>query len=109
MAITLTEQAANRIKSFLSKKEANTSLMLGVKTTGCSGLAYTMDFTDKKTDAMCEFTSHDVRIVVNEEHLKYIDGTEIDFVKDGLNESFKYNNPNVKAECGCGESFTVSA
>lgn len=107
MAITLSIAAAARVKSFLDKRAAGIGLRLGVKTTGCSGLAYTTDFIDVADDNDVEFVSHNIHIFVNKNNLKFLDGTEIDFVKDGLNESFKYNNPNVKAECGCGESFTV--
>lgn len=108
MAITLTLQAAQRVKDFLAKRGRGIGLRLSVKTTGCSGLAYVTDFIDSATENDLEFISHEVRIFVTKDKLHYLDGTEIDFVKDGLQESFKYNNPNVKAECGCGESFTVS-
>lgn len=109
MAITLTNSAAKRVKEFLKKMgPSSIGLRLSVKTTGCSGLAYVTDFIDNPNENDLEFISHGVRIFVNKDKLQYLDGTEIDFVKDGLQESFKYNNPNVTAECGCGESFTVS-
>lgn len=108
MAITLTASAADRVKSFLDKRGSGIGLKLGVKTTGCSGLAYITDFIDNKNDDDIEFVSQNIHIFVNKDNLKFLDGTEIDYTRDGLNESFKYNNPNVKAECGCGESFTVS-
>lgn len=108
MAITLSIAAAARVKSFLDKRSSGIGLRLGVKTTGCSGLAYTTDFIDAADDNDVEFVSHNIHIFVNKANLQFLNGTEIDFIKDGLNESFKYNNPNVKAECGCGESFTVS-
>lgn len=108
MAITLTDAAAKRVKDYLTKRGHGIGLRLNVKTTGCSGLAYVTDFIDTKVDNDLEFISNDVHIFVAKDKLQYLDGTEIDFTRDGLQESFKYNNPNVKAECGCGESFTVS-
>ena len=107
MAITLTDSAAKRVKVFLKKSGHSIGLRLSVKTTGCSGLAYVTDFIDSATANDIEFISNDVHIFVAKDKLQYLDGTEIDFVKDGLQESFKYNNPQVKAECGCGESFTI--
>ncbi len=108
MTITLTQSAADRIKSFLTKRSSAIGLKLSVKTMGCSGLAYVPDVVDDRGINDVEFISNDIHIFIDKNNLKFLDGTEIDFVRDGLNESFKYNNPNVKAECGCGESFSVS-
>ncbi|MDH5649875.1 MAG: iron-sulfur cluster assembly protein IscA [Gammaproteobacteria bacterium] len=107
MAITLTENAANRIRDFLGKRGKGDGIRLGVKTTGCSGLAYVLEFADgaESTDEIYE--SHGVKVYVDPKSLVYIDGTELDYGKEGLNEGFKFNNPNVKDECGCGESFTI--
>ncbi len=107
MAITLTENAAKRVEKFLSHRGKGVGLRLGVKTTGCSGMAYTLEFVDEQLQEDMIFESHGVNIFVDPKSLVYIDGTELDFVKEGLNEGFKFNNPNVKDECGCGESFTV--
>ncbi len=107
MAITMTESAANRVKSFLEKRGGGAGLRLGVRTSGCSGMAYVLEFVDEIAPEDEVFEDHGVKIVVDAKSLLYIDGTELDFVKEGLNEGFKFNNPNVKGECGCGESFNV--
>ena len=107
MAITLTENAANRVQKFLANRGKGIGLRLGVKTTGCSGMAYTLEFVDEVKSEDLEFESLGVKVIIDPKSLVYIDGTELDFVKEGLNEGFKFNNPNVKDECGCGESFTV--
>ncbi len=107
MAITLTETAANRVKDFLATRGKGEGLRLGVKTTGCSGMAYILEFADTAEDGDKVFESQGVKIFVDAKSLVYIDGTELDFTKEGLNEGFKFNNPNEKATCGCGESFTV--
>jgi iron-sulfur cluster assembly protein len=107
MAITLTEVAAQRVEKFLANRGKGVGLRLGVKTTGCSGMAYTLEFVDEHQGDDVMFESNGVRIFVDPKSLVYIDGTELDFAKEGLNEGFKFNNPNVKDECGCGESFTV--
>ena len=107
MAITLTENAANRVQKFLANRGKGIGLRLGVKTTGCSGMAYTLEFVDEAKPEDLQFESLGVNIIIDPKSLVYIDGTELDFVKEGLNEGFKFNNPNVKDECGCGESFTV--
>ena len=107
MAITLTEVAAQRVEKFLANRGKGVGLRLGVKTTGCSGMAYTLEFVDEHQGDDVMFERHGVRIFVDPKSLVYIDGTELDFAKEGLNEGFKFNNPNVKDECGCGESFTV--
>ena len=107
MAITLTEKAADRVQKYLANRGKGVGLRLGVKTTGCSGMAYTLEFVDENQPEDVAFESHGVKILVDPKSLVYIDGTELDFAKEGLNEGFKFNNPNVKDECGCGESFTV--
>lgn len=107
MAITITENAANRVKTFLARRGEEAGLRLGVRRTGCSGLAYVVDFADQIRPDDHVFEDHGIKMVVNPESLEYLDGTEVDFVKEGLNEAFKFRNPNVKSECGCGESFGV--
>lgn len=107
MAVTLTSSAANRVEKYLQNRGKGLGLRLGVKTTGCSGMAYTLEFVDEMRPEDQVFESHGVKILVDPKSLVYIDGTELDFAKEGLNEGFKFNNPNVKDECGCGESFTV--
>ena len=107
MAITLTQTAADRVEKFLANRGKGIGLRLGVKTTGCSGMAYTLKFVDELHPEDTSFESHGVKVIVDPKSLVYIDGTELDFTKEGLNEGFKFNNPNVKDECGCGESFTV--
>ncbi|HGX93224.1 MAG TPA: iron-sulfur cluster assembly protein IscA [Candidatus Tenderia sp.] len=107
MAITMTEAAASRVKSFLEKRGSGAGLRLGVRTSGCSGMAYVLEFVDEIAPEDEVFEDHGVKIIVDAKSLLYIDGTELDFAKEGLNEGFKFNNPNVKGECGCGESFNV--
>lgn len=107
MAITLTEAAANRVTTFLANRGKGVGLRLGVKTNGCSGMAYVMEFADAIEDTDVVFEDKSVKIIVDPKSLVYIDGTEMDFVREGLNEGFKFNNPNEKGACGCGESFTV--
>jgi iron-sulfur cluster assembly protein len=107
MAITLTEAAAERVKNFLANRGKGEGLRLGVKTTGCSGMAYILEFVDELNDEDQVFESNGVKIIVDPKSLLYLDGTELDYGKEGLNEGFKFNNPNVKDMCGCGESFTV--
>ncbi|MFP5460600.1 MAG: iron-sulfur cluster assembly protein IscA [Gammaproteobacteria bacterium] len=107
MAITLTESAARHVARSLEKRGAGVGLRLGVKTTGCSGMAYKLEYADSVGDTDILFESNGVRVLVDPESLSYLDGTELDFVREGLNEGFRFNNPNVKAACGCGESFTV--
>jgi iron-sulfur cluster assembly protein len=107
MAVSLTENAAVRVQKFLQQRGKGIGLRLGVKTSGCSGLAYTLEFVDEALpDDQC-FDSHGVTVLVDPKSLALLDGTELDFVREGLNEGFKFNNPNAKAQCGCGESFTV--
>ena len=107
MAITLTESAARHVARSLEKRGAGVGLRLGVKTSGCSGMAYKLEFADRVDDTDLQFESHGVRVLVDPESLAYLDGTELDFVREGLNEGFRFNNPNVKGACGCGESFSV--
>jgi iron-sulfur cluster assembly protein len=107
MAITLTESAAERVKSYLDRRGSGLGIRLGVKRTGCSGWAYVVDYADMADEGDMVFEDRAVRIFVAPEHLRLIDGTEVDFVKQGLNEAFRFRNPNVKGECGCGESFNV--
>lgn len=107
MAITLTESAAKRVKTFLSDRGKGEGLRLGVKKTGCSGWAYVVDLADRVEPGDAVFEDHGVKVLVQREHLNFLDGTEIDFRKEGLGEAFKFSNPNVKDECGCGESFNV--
>jgi iron-sulfur cluster assembly protein len=107
MALTLTQAAAKHIQKSLDSRGKGIGLRLGVKTTGCSGMAYVMEFVDKLDDQDQVFESQNIKLIIDPKSLIYIDGTELDFVREGLNEGFKFNNPNVKDECGCGESFTV--
>lgn len=107
MAITLTESAAGRVQKFLASRGKGLGLRLGVKTSGCSGMAYALEFVDDSEPEDLIFESYGVKIVVDPKSLVYLDGTELDFVKEGLNEGFKFNNPNIKGQCGCGESFSV--
>lgn len=107
MAITLTPSAAQRVQSFLEKRGGGLGLRLGVKKTGCSGFAYLVDYADTAGPSDVVFENHGVKVLVSRDNLAYLDGTEVDFVRRGLNESFTFHNPNVKDECGCGESFTV--
>lgn len=107
MAITLTEAAANRVREFLASRGKGVGLRLGVKTTGCSGMAYVLEFADEIAPEDEVFEDQGVKILVDPRSLVYLDGTELDYAKEGLNEGFRFNNPNVKDQCGCGESFSV--
>lgn len=107
MAVTLTETAADRVKHFLANRGKGIGLRLGVKTSGCSGMAYVIEFVDELNADDEVFEDKDVKVIVDAKSLLYLDGTELDFTKEGLNEGFQFNNPNVKDECGCGESFHV--
>jgi len=107
MAITLTEKAAGHVRSYLAKRGKGVGLRVGVRTTGCSGLAYKLEFVDAPSPEDLEFESRGVKVLVDPKSLQYIDGTELDYTREGLNEGFKFINPNVKDECGCGESFNV--
>ncbi len=107
MAVTLTESAAKHVAKYLEKRGKGIGLRLGVRTSGCSGVAYKLEFADMAGQGDIEFESHGVRVLVDPKSLPYIDGTELDYTREGLNEGFKFNNPNVKDACGCGESFSV--
>lgn len=107
MAITMTDAAANRVRTFLENRGKGIGLRLGVRTTGCSGMAYVLEFVDQLNEEDLAFEHDGVKVIIDPKSLVYLDGTELDFVKEGLNEGFQFNNPNVKGECGCGESFNV--
>ena len=107
MTITLTENAAKHVQNFLSKRGKGIGLRVGVRTSGCSGMAYKLEFADAADSEDLQFVSNGVTILVDQQSLPYIDGMELDYVREGLNEGFKFNNPNVKDTCGCGESFKV--
>lgn len=107
MAITLTEAAANRVAAFLANRGKGVGLRLGVRTSGCSGMAYVLEFVDELNEEDQVFECLGVNVIVDAKSLVYLDGTELDFAKEGLNEGFKFNNPNISSECGCGESFNV--
>ena len=108
MAITLTLNAASHVRRSLSKRGKGLGLRVGVRTSGCSGLAYKLEFADQVNAGDLEFESHGVKLVVDPKSLQFIDGTELDYTREGLNEGFKFRNPKVKDECGCGESFNVA-
>ena len=107
MAVTLTEKAASHVQSFLAKRGKGAALRLGVRTSGCSGLAYKLEYVDEVAPEDVVFEDHGVKLLVDPKSLAYIDGTQLDFVREGLNEGFKFNNPNERDRCGCGESFRV--
>ncbi|AKH62118.1 MULTISPECIES: iron-sulfur cluster assembly protein IscA [Photorhabdus] len=107
MSISLTESAAQRVSSFLSNRGKGVGLRLGIRTSGCSGMAYLLEFADMINEDDTVFEEKGVKVIVDGKSMVYLDGTELDFVKEGLNEGFKFNNPNVSSECGCGESFNV--
>jgi iron-sulfur cluster assembly protein len=107
MSVSLTPSAAERVRSFLAKRGNGVGLRLGVKKTGCSGFAYVVNYADEVAASDVVFEDQGVKVIVDSDSLRYVDGTEIDFVRQGLNEAFKFRNPNVRGECGCGESFNV--
>ncbi|MGL6148314.1 MAG: iron-sulfur cluster assembly protein IscA [Plesiomonas sp.] len=107
MAITMSESAENRVRTFLTNRGKGLGLRLGVKTSGCSGMAYVLEFVDVLNDDDVVFETNGVKVIVDQKSLQFLDGTELDFTREGLNEGFKFNNPNVTGECGCGESFNV--
>jgi iron-sulfur cluster assembly protein len=107
MPITLTDRAADHVQRYIAKRGKGVGLRLGVRTTGCSGLAYKLEFADDFQEGDHQFESHGVKVLIDPKSLAYLDGTELDFVREGLNEGFKFNNPNEKDKCGCGESFNV--
>lgn len=107
MAVTLTNAAADRVRKFLDSRGKGVGLRLAVRTSGCSGLAYVLEFADQIEDGDTVFEHYGVKVLVDGKSLAFLDGTELDFTREGLNEGFKFNNPNVKDSCGCGESFNV--
>ncbi len=107
MSVTVTEAAARHVNRYLTKRGKGVGVRLGVKTTGCSGLAYTLEYVDELAPEDLVFEEHGVKVLVDPKSFAYIDGTQLDFTREGLNEGFKFNNPNERDKCGCGESFRV--
>lgn len=107
MSITMTPAAADHVRRFLANRGTGVGLRLGVRTSGCSGMAYVLEFADELGSDDQVFEEHGVKVIIDPKSLVYLDGTELDYTKEGLNEGFKFNNPNVKDACGCGESFNV--
>lgn len=107
MAISITEPAADRVRNYLNARGKGVGLRLGVKKTGCNGFAYVINYADSIEDSDVVFEHHGIKVIVDPKSLELIDGTEVDFVKEGLNEAFRFRNPNITGECGCGESFSV--
>jgi len=107
MAISLTESAAERVRGYLERRGHGVGLRIGIKKTGCSGYAYVIDYAESIDPQDVVFDERGVKVVVDNDSLEVIDGTTVDFVKEGINEAFKFRNPNVKGECGCGESFSI--
>jgi iron-sulfur cluster assembly protein len=107
MSISLTPSAAERVRTFMANRGKGIGLRLGIKQTGCSGYAYVVSYADEVAATDVVFEEAGVKVIVDRASLQYVDGTEIDFVRTGLNEAFKFRNPNVRGECGCGESFNV--
>jgi len=107
MGVSLSAAAARHVNRYLSKRGKGVGVRLGVKTTGCSGLAYTLEYVDALADEDVVFEEHGVKVLVDLKSMAYIDGTQLDYVREGLNEGFRFNNPNERDKCGCGESFRV--
>lgn len=107
MPITLTESAAKHVRNYLAQRGKGVGVRLGVKTTGCSGLAYKLEYADAAAPEDQVFECHGVKVLIDPKSLSYLDGTELDFVREGLQQGFKFNNPNERDRCGCGESFRV--
>jgi iron-sulfur cluster assembly protein len=107
MGITITEAAAKHVQNFLTNRGKGIGIRLGVRTSGCSGMAYEMEFVDELQEDDQVFEDRGVKVIIDQKSLVYLDGTEVDYAREGLNEGFKFNNPNASGECGCGESFTV--
>lgn len=107
MSISLTESAARHVRNYLTQRGKGVGVRLGVKTTGCSGLAYKLEYADDVAPEDQVFESHGVKVLIDPKSLSYLDGTELDFVREGLQQGFKFNNPNERDRCGCGESFRV--
>ena len=109
MAITVTEAAARHIQGQLSRRGKGLGIRLGVRTSGCSGMAYVVEFVDETDSSDLIFEEHSVKVFIDPKSMVYLDGTELDFVREGLNAGLQFNNPNAASECGCGESFNVDA
>ena len=107
MSITLTDSAANHVLKFMEGRGKGLGIRLGVRTSGCSGMAYVLEFADESEADDVIFEDHGVKVLVDPKSMLYLDGTELDYTREGLNEGFKFNNPNVKDACGCGESFNI--
>ena len=107
MSVNLSQAAARHVNRYLAKRGKGVGVRLGVKTTGCSGLAYTLEYVDELATEDVVFEEHGVKVLVDPKSLAYIDGTTLDDVREGLNEGFRFNNPNERDKCGCGESFRV--
>jgi iron-sulfur cluster assembly protein len=107
MAISITEPAADRVRNYLQARGKGVGLRLGVKKTGCNGFAYVVNYADSIEHSDVVFEQRGIKVIVDPQSLELIDGTEVDFVKEGLNEAFRFRNPNIRGECGCGESFSV--
>ncbi len=107
MSLSLTPVAAERVRKFIEKRGKGAGLRVGVRTSGCSGMAYVIEYADQIEPDDLVYECHGVKLIVNPKSLSYLDGTELDYTREGLNEGFKFNNPNVKDSCGCGESFNV--
>ena len=107
MAVTLTEAAAKHVQKYIDRRGKGIGLRVGVKTSGCSGMAYKLEFADSTEPDDQIWESHGVKVIIDEESLPYIDGTELDYTREGLQEGFRFKNPHEKSRCGCGESFHV--
>ena len=107
MSVTLTDRAAQHVQRYIAKRGKGVGLRVGVRTSGCSGMAYKLEFADNLNPEDVAFECHGVKVIVDPKSLPYLEGTELDYTREGLNEGFKFRNPNVKDECGCGESFNV--
>ena len=107
MGITVTQAAADHVQRHLDNRGSGLGIRVGVRTTGCSGMAYVLEFVDETAAEDEVYEGHGIKVFIDPKSMVYLDGTELDFARDGLNEGFQFNNPNVAAECGCGESFTV--
>ena len=105
--ITLTEKAAQHVQSYIAKRGKGVGLRVGVRTSGCSGMAYKLEFVDQPNPDDAQFESHGVKVLVDPKSLQYIDGTELDYAREGLNEGFKFKNPTASGTCGCGSSFSI--
>jgi iron-sulfur cluster assembly protein len=107
MTVTLSESAARHVSRYIARRGKGVGVRLGVKTTGCSGLAYKLEYADEIAPEDVVFEDRGVKVLIDPKSLPYLEGTELDFVREGLNEGFKFHNPNATATCGCGESFAV--